>query len=163
MIWYYQRDRERHANYLFAVWRPWLPLYIYMDKYVFQFGKKYIMEKIYIYSSGFWWETKQTPITSSRCPIPSQVQSKDTKLPRADNMVSEENNSVKWCNFSSLHWHAIFTISTGIRISQPKIIPHNNDIIDQRNGAVLTILQRHLMEGKKMKTFCHNFLHFDKS
>ena len=90
MIWCYQRDRERHANYLFAVWRPWLPLYIYMDKYVFQFGKKYIMEKIYIYSSGFWWETKQTPITSSRCPIPSQVQSKDTKLPRADNMVSEK-------------------------------------------------------------------------
>ena len=53
--------------------------------------KKYTMEKIYIYSSGFWWETKQTPITSSRCPIPSQVQSKDTKLPRADNMVSEKN------------------------------------------------------------------------
>ena len=69
----------------------------------------------------------------------------------------------KKCNFWSLHWHAIFTISTGIRISQPKIIPHNNDIIDQRNGAVLTILQRHLMEGKKIKTFCHNFLHFAKS
>ena len=57
--------------------------------------KKYTMEKIYIYSSGFWWETKQTPITSSRFPIPSQVQPKDTKLPRADNMV-ELSKKIPW-------------------------------------------------------------------
>ena len=80
-------------------------IYLY-GQICFPIWKKiYTMEKIYIYSSGFWWETKQTPITSSRCPIPSQVQPKDTKLPRADNMFSEKKIREKMHFFISTLTH----------------------------------------------------------